>query len=95
MNKTREELVADLQRRVEDHILEPSNAALLAKLILHAADDNEALMIASLGTTYKRTGLHFDKRLERPTSDVHYLRSNEALSFSTPPIQTTLNRHIA
>lgn len=82
MNKTREELVADLRRRVTDHILEPSNAALLEKLILHADDDNEAVMIASLGTTYKRTGLHFDKRLEKPTSDIHYLRRNTDLSFS-------------
>ena len=81
MNKTREELVADLQRRVSDHILEPSNAALLEKLIMQASDDNEALMIASLGTTYKRTGLHYDNRLERPSADIHYLRRNEALSF--------------
>lgn len=81
MNKTREELVADLQRRVADHILEPTNAALLEKLIMQAVDDNEAVMIASLGTTYKRTGLHFDKRLERPTPEIHYLRRNKALSF--------------
>ena len=82
MNKTREELVADLRRRVDDHILEPSNAALLEKLIMRADDYNEAMMIASLGTTYKRTGLHFDKRLEKPTSDIHYFRRNESLSFS-------------
>lgn len=81
MNKTREELVADLQRRVADHILEPTNAALLERLIMQAVDDNEAVMIASLGTTYKRTGLHFDKRLERPTPEIHYLRRNKALSF--------------
>lgn len=81
MNKTREELVADLRRRVADHILEPTNAALLERLIMQAVDDNEAVMIASLGTTYKRTGLHFDKRLERPTTDIHYFRRNEALSF--------------
>lgn len=81
MNKTREELVADLQQRVADHILEPTNAALLERLIMQAVDDNEAVMIASLGTTYKRTGLHFDKRLERPTPEIHYLRRNKALSF--------------
>ncbi|MDY6371887.1 MAG: site-specific DNA-methyltransferase [Bacteroidales bacterium] len=81
MNKTREELVADLRRRVADHILEPTNAALLERLIMQAVDDNEAVMIASLGTTYKRTGLHFDKRLERPTPEIHYLRRNKALSF--------------
>jgi adenine-specific DNA-methyltransferase len=36
-----------------------------------------------LGTTYKRTGLHFDKRLEKMTNDIHYFKKNEKLSFHT------------
>lgn len=40
--------------------MEPANAELLKKLIRQADNDNEAMSIAELGTTYKRTGLHFD-----------------------------------
>lgn len=77
------DLLKDLQRRVADHILEPANAALLKKLIENAEDEGEAMMIAALGTTYKRTGFHFDKRLEKSDNDIHYFRKNEALSFKT------------
>lgn len=76
-------LLADIEHRVADHILEPSNAALLKKLILKADDIDEANMIAALGTTYKRTGFHFDKRLENIDKEIHYFRKNEKLSFST------------
>lgn len=83
MRATKEGLLAEMDRRVADHILEPSNAELLKKLIRQADTDNEAMMIAELGTTYKRTGLHFDPRLEHMTDDIHYFRRNEALSFRT------------
>lgn len=79
----RQSLLADIDRRVADHILEPANAALLKKLILKADDIDEASMIAALGTTYKRTGFHFDKRLEKTDKVIHYFRKNEALSFHT------------
>ena len=65
MNTIKDDLIAEIDKRVADKILEPANAELLKKLILQADDDNEAMSIAELGTTYKRTGLHFDKRLER------------------------------
>ena len=64
MSKTKLALLQELERRVEDKVLEPSNAELISKLIKHADNDDEALTIAALGTTYKRTGFHFDKRLE-------------------------------
>ena len=83
MSSFRDELLAELRRRVEDKILEPTNAALLSKLIKNAESDNEAMSIAELGTTYKRTGLHFDKRLERMTNDIRYFKKNETLSFHT------------
>ena len=44
---------------------------------------NITVGIAALGTTYKRTGLHFDKRLEKMTNDIHYFKKNEKLSFHT------------
>ena len=83
LSKVKQDLIAEIEKRVEDHVLEPSNAELLNKLIAQADNDNEAIAIAALGTTYKRTGLHFDKRLERLTHDIRYFRKNEALSFHT------------
>ena len=70
-----------MDRRVDDKVLEPSNASLLKKLIENADNDSEAVQIAALGTTYKRTGLHFDKRLEKDTQTIHYFKKNETLSF--------------
>ena len=80
---TKQSLLDELQARVEDKILEPSNASLLSKLITNAETDDEALSIAALGTTYKQTGFHFDKRLEEPrkTDTIRYFKKNEALSF--------------
>lgn len=82
-SSVKQNLITDIERRVEDKILEPSNAQLLKKLILNADDDNEAMMIAALGTTYKRTGFHFDKRLEKTNSDIKYFKKNDRLSFIT------------
>lgn len=81
LSDTKQSLLAELQARVEDKILEPSNAALLSKLITNAENDDEALAIAALGTTYKRTGFHWDKRLEKMTDTVKYFKRNDALSF--------------
>lgn len=85
LEATRQSLLADLDRRVADHILEPANRDLLRKLILKADSPEEAEQIAALGTTYKRTGFHFDKRLEKTDKVIHYFRRNEALSFRTDP----------
>lgn len=83
LSETKKSLLNELQARVEDKILEPSNAALLKKLITNAENDDEALAIAALGTTYKRTGFHFDKRMEEPrmSNTIKYFKKNEALSF--------------
>lgn len=83
ISETKQSLLAELQARVEDKILEPSNAALLSKLITNADSDDEALAIAALGTTYKRTGFHFDTRMEEPrmSNTIKYFRKNEELSF--------------
>ncbi len=83
MREIKEELISDLQRRVDDKILEPTNFELLKKLILKADSIDEAIMISELGTTYKRTGFHFDKRLEKMTDTIKYLKKNKNLSFVT------------
>ena len=89
LGASRESLIADIDRRVEDHILEPTNAELLKKLIRQADDVDEAMMIAALGTTYKRTGFHFDKRLEKLGKDIRYFKKNESLSFRTDESRPT------
>ena len=83
LNRLKQDLIEEIDQRVADRILEPTNADLLRKLIRQADNENEAIAIAALGTTYKRTGLHFDKRFERMTDDISYFRRNAALSFRT------------
>lgn len=80
--QSRQALIKELDRRVEDGIIEKSNAELLKKLILNADSLTEAIAIAELGTTYKRTGFHFDKRLEKTAPAIKYFKKNEDLSFS-------------
>ena len=65
-------LVEEVNKRMIDKIIEPTNAELLVKLINNAESETEALAIAELGTTYRKTGFHFDKRLEKMGSDIKY-----------------------
>ena len=83
MQSIKQSLIEEINKRVQDKILEPTNAALLTKLINNAESSEEAINIAALGTTYKRTGLHFDKRLEKMTDSIKYFKKNEELSFRT------------
>jgi adenine-specific DNA-methyltransferase len=69
---------------VAEKILEPSNFDLLKKLIEKPDTTfSEAIQIAELGTTYKRTGFHFDKRLEKQGDAISYFKKNNELSFVT------------
>ncbi len=83
LEETKKNLIEDIERRVADKILEPANAQVLTKLINKAETSEEASIIAALGTTYKRTGFHFDKRLEKHmmTNTIKYFKKNEELSF--------------
>lgn len=89
LNRLKQDLIEEIDQRVADRILEPTNADLLRKLIRQADNENEAIAIAALGTTYKRTGLHFDKRFERMTDDISYFRRNTALSFHSDDSKPT------
>ena len=89
MKSSKVQLIEELQKRVEDKILEPTNFELLEKLIERADTLDEAIMIAELGTTYKRTGFHFDKRLEKVTDTIKYFKKNEELSFVTDSAKKT------
>lgn len=85
----RDEILKDLEQRVEDKILEPSNYDLLKKLVENADTLDEAIKIAELGTTYRRTGFHFDKKLEKQSDTISYFKKNVELSFATDPDATT------
>jgi len=81
LEELKSSLVEEVNKRMIDKIIEPTNAELLIKLINNADSETEALAIAELGTTYRRTGFHFDKRLEKIGSDIKYFVKNEELSF--------------
>ncbi len=78
----RKELIKEIEKRLKDNIIEKTNADILIKLIENAEDLKEAIAIAELGTTYKRTGFHFDKRLEKKGNTIKYFKKNKELSFS-------------
>lgn len=81
--QTKQMLIDEIKKRVQDKILEPTNAELLIKLINNAEDLNEAMQIATLGTVYKRTGLHFAPKLEKDDGTIKFFKKNETLSFHT------------
>lgn len=76
-------LIDEINQRVQDKILEQSNANLLIKLINKADSLEEAISIATLGTVYKKTGFHFTPKLEKTGNTIHYFKKNEDLSFHT------------
>lgn len=82
LEELKSQLISDIEQRVKDKILERTNADLLKKLINQAETETEAINIAALGTTYKRTGFHFDKRLPKERSNsIKYKAKSEKLSF--------------
>lgn len=52
-------------------------------MIINADSLTEAISIAELGTTYKKTGLYFNKRLEKDSNTIKYFKKNTKLSFIT------------
>ncbi len=82
-------LISDLKTRVEDRILEPENLKLLSKLINQSETIQEAIEIAKLGTSYKRTGFHFDQKIEKLGGTIKYFKKNEKLSFTQKEAKNT------
>ncbi len=76
------DIIKEIEKRKNDGILETENAAFLIQLISNADTKSDVLKIAALGTTYKRTGFHFDVRLEKNNGTINYLKYNNELSFS-------------
>lgn len=83
LEKSKEILINEIEKRLSDKVIEKTNADLLVKLINNADSVNEAIQIAELGTTYRRTGLHFDKRLEKMSQLINYFKKDDDLSFTT------------
>lgn len=89
LSQLKQDMIAEIEQRLEDKVLERSNAELLQKLITQADSDDEAIKIMSLGTTYKKSGLHYEKRLEKMDNTIRYYRKNDALSFHTDDSKPT------
>jgi adenine-specific DNA-methyltransferase len=83
LNQKKKEFIDELNQRVEDKILNKANAEFLAKLIGKADSLEEVQAIMAMGTTYKRTGFHFNFRKEPACPNIKYLKKNEKLSFVT------------
>lgn len=86
MSKTltyaKQEIFAELDKRLEDGIIEKTNAELIKKLVNSAETLDEAIQISELGTTYKKTGFHFDKRLDKTDRTIKFFYKNKSLSFN-------------
>ncbi|EAJ0324091.1 site-specific DNA-methyltransferase [Campylobacter lari] len=82
LQELKEEEKIKILDRASNGILEKENADFLIKLIDNAENKTEVLKISALGMTYKRTGFHFDVRLEKNGGQtIRYLKKNENLSF--------------
>jgi adenine-specific DNA-methyltransferase len=80
-NETIKNLVMDLERRVQENILEPNNLEFIKKLLNKAESEDEAITICKLGTTFYKTGLVFDKKLEVGTDGLRVFDKNNTLSL--------------
>lgn len=77
----KQEQIAKIKQRQEDKILEKENAEFLIKLIENAESKEDVLKLSALGMSLKRTGFHFDVRLEKSDRTIKYFVKNEKLSF--------------
>lgn len=66
-NETIKNLYLELEKRVAEHILEPNNLIFLKKLLERAESEDEAINICRLGTTFYKTGLRYDVKMETPS----------------------------
>lgn len=81
--------IARLKQKQEDRILEPENVEFLSKLIRNAETKSDVIRLSELGMGLKRTGFHFDLRLEKSDRTIKYFARNESLSFNATTITTT------
>ncbi len=83
LEEFKKEIIEKIDERRKDRILETENAEFLIKFINNAETKTDVLKISALGMTYKRTGFHFDLRLEKNEGKtIKYLKKNDHLSFN-------------
>jgi adenine-specific DNA-methyltransferase len=88
---SKQNIVEDLRNKVELGILEEENFKLLEKLVNNAENITEALQIAQMGISYKKTGLYYQTKLDKINDGkLHYLKKNTALSFDQGGIKHKL-----
>lgn len=81
LEELKQEQIAKIEHRNQNGILEKENANFLIKLIKEAQNKSDVLKLSSLGMALKRTGFHFDVRLEKEDRTIKYFAKNENLSF--------------
>lgn len=81
LDELKQEQIAKIKQRQEDKILEKENAEFLIKLIENAESKEDVLKLSALGMSLKRTGFHFDVRLEKSDRTIKYFVKNEELRF--------------
>lgn len=80
LEELKQEQIAKIKQRHIDKILEKENAEFLTKLIENAESKEEVLKLSALGMSLKRTGFHFDVRLEKNDGTIKYFVKNEKLT---------------
>lgn len=83
LKERKQEIKDKINAYYEDGILEKENAYFLLKLLDKCESVDEVLKLSALGMNLKRTGFHFDKRLEKMDNTIKYFKKNHNLSFST------------
>lgn len=89
-NETIKNLYLELEKRVAEHILEPNNLIFLKKLLERAESEDEAINICRLGTTFYKTGLRYDVKMETPSDGCKFFVKNNNLSFDNGGIHHKL-----
>lgn len=89
-NETIRKMYEELKKRVEEKILEKNNFDFLTKLLEKAESEDEAIGICRLGTTFYKTGLRYDTKMEKPSDGLKHFVKNDKLSFGSDYNSNTL-----
>lgn len=89
-NETVRNLIKDLERRVEEKIPESNNLDFIKLLLSKAESEDEAITICKLGTTYHKTGLIYEKKLEVPSNDLKVFVKDQNYSIDNGGIHHKL-----
>jgi adenine-specific DNA-methyltransferase len=84
-NKIIKEKLDDLEKKVENKILERNNFEFIKRMVEKCEDLQDAIDLCSIGTLYKNTGLYYDHKIEKKIDSIKYFKKNENLSFGKNP----------